>query len=88
MTPLQRYMIIFALAAPTSVVTCLVFHSVYVNLSLSEAAMGYVDPLTKMGIALGYLAMVGGTLVFAAIALWAAIKAVGVWRRGADEEGR
>ena len=84
MTPLQRYTIIFAVAAPTSIVTWLIFHAVYVNLSLSEAAMGYVDPLTKMGIALGYLAMVGGTLVFAAIALWAGIKALGVWRGRKD----
>lgn len=72
-TPLQRYAVIFALAAPASAVTWLVFHAVFTSLSASEEAMGYVDPLTKMGINLGYIAMVGGTLVFAVIALWAAL---------------
>jgi hypothetical protein len=44
--------------------------------------MGYVDPLTKMGIALGYIAMIGGTLVFATIALWAGVRAVAIHLRG------
>jgi len=46
--------------------------------------MGYVDPLTRMGIALGYIAMIGGTLVFAGIALWAGIRAVAVRTHGRD----
>lgn len=46
--------------------------------------MGYVDPLTKMGIALGYIAMIGGTLVFAGIALWAGIRAIAAYARGKE----
>ena len=76
LTDFQRYAIIFALAAPASVVTWLVFHGVFVNLSATEKAMGYVDPLTQMGIDLGYIAMIGGTMVFAAIALWAGVRAL------------
>lgn len=76
MTPLQRYVVIFALTAPASVATWLVFHSVFVNLSRTEAVVGYVDPVTQMGIDLGYLAMIAGTAVFGAIALWAAVQAL------------
>jgi len=82
LTSFERYAIIFACAAPASFFTWLVFHGVFVNLSESEAAMGYVDPLTKMGIALGYIAMIGGTLVFAGIALWAGVHAVAIYLRG------
>jgi hypothetical protein len=85
LTSFQRYAIIFALAAPASVVTWFVFHGVFVNLSQTETAMGYVDPLTQMGIDLGYVAMFGGTLVFAAIAVWAAVRALMARGRGDDE---
>lgn len=84
MTSFQRYAIICALAAPAAVVTWFVFHRVFVALTQTETAMGYVDPVTQMGIDLGYVAMVGGTLVFAAIALWAAVRAVVAHRRGED----
>lgn len=70
------------LASPAAVVTWLVFHGVFVSLSQTETAMGYVDPLTQMGIDLGYIAMVGGTLIFAAIAAWAAVRALIARRRG------
>ena len=85
LTSFQRYAIIFALAAPASVVTWFVFHGVFANLSQTESAMGYVDPLTQMGIDLGYVAMFGGTLVFAAIAIWAAVRALMARARGDDE---
>lgn len=85
LTSFQRYAIIFALAAPASIVTWFVFHGVFVNLSASEKAMGYVDPLTQMGIDLGYVAMFGGTLIFGAIALWAAVRALIARSRGDDE---
>ncbi|MBV8118078.1 MAG: hypothetical protein JOZ01_08870 [Candidatus Eremiobacteraeota bacterium] len=60
----------------------LVFHAVFTNLTKSEEAMGYVDPLTQMGISLGYIAMVGGTLTFGGIALWAAVRALRLWAGG------
>jgi hypothetical protein len=66
----SRHLTIFALAAPGAAIVWLVFHSVYQNLSESEKAIGYVDPLTQTGIYLGYFVMFGGTLVLAAIALW------------------
>ena len=50
-----------------------VFHTVYQNLTASVKAVGYVDSMTEMGIALGYVVMVGGTLVLAGIALWGAV---------------
>jgi hypothetical protein len=85
-TALQRYVIIFTVAAPSAVIVWLVFHGVFVNLTLTEAAMGGVDPSTQMGIYLGYVAMVGGTLIFAGIAAWAGVRAVGIWRgRGRKE---
>ncbi|HEY5349133.1 MAG TPA: hypothetical protein VIJ77_02580 [Candidatus Tumulicola sp.] len=78
-TELHRYLIIFALAAPTAGAVWFVFHGVFANLTRTEAAMGYVDSTTQMGIDLGYVAMVGGTAIFAAIAAWAALRAAGAW---------
>lgn len=78
-TEIHRCLIIFALAAPTAVAVWLVFHGVFATLTRTEEAMGYVDPTTQMGIDLGYVAMVGGTLVFAGIALWAGFRAAGAW---------
>jgi hypothetical protein len=82
LTPLQRYLIIFAMTAPSAVVVWAIFHGVFTTLSRTEVAMGYVDPLTQMGIYLGYVAMIGGTLIFGAIAAWAAVRAAGIWLRG------
>jgi hypothetical protein len=73
---LNRHLIIVALAAPGAVVVWWIFHGVYVNLSESVRAVGYVDPMTQAGIYFGYLAMVGGTLFLAALALWSAIACV------------
>jgi hypothetical protein len=76
-----RYAVIFALAAPSAAAVWLVFHGVFTNLTQTEEAMGYVDPMTQMGVDLGYVAMVGGTLIFAGIAVWAAFRAVDAWLR-------
>jgi hypothetical protein len=69
----SRRLTIFLLAAPGAAIVWYVFHAVYVNLSESEKAVGYVDSMTQTGIDLGYVAMVGGTLVLAGIALWSGI---------------
>ena len=62
------------LSAPAAAIVWFVFHGVYENLSITEKAVGYVDPVTQMGITLGYFVMVGGTLILAAIAAWSAIQ--------------
>lgn len=80
-----RYLTIVALAAPAAALVWLVFHRVFASLTQTEAAMGYVDPTTQMGIDLGYLAMFGGTIVFAAIALWAAVCGASLWLRSRRE---
>jgi hypothetical protein len=67
---LNRYLTVFVLAAPGAVIVWLVFHGVYFNLSESEKAVGYVEPMTQTGIYLGYAVMIGGTLVLAALAVW------------------
>jgi hypothetical protein len=67
---LNRYLAVFALTAPGAVVMWLVFRGVYFNLSESEKAVGYVDPTTQSGIYLGYLVMIGGALILAALAAW------------------
>lgn len=76
---LVRFLIIFALSAPAAIAVWFVFHGVFVNLSATERITGYVDSMTQMGIYLGYVGMVGGTLVFACLAIWAAARAFGVW---------
>lgn len=69
----MRHLTIFLLAAPGAAIVWFVFHAVYENLTAAERAVGYVDSLTQIGIGLGYVAMVGGTLALAAIALWSAV---------------
>lgn len=59
-----------------AVIVWFVFHSVFVNLTQTEKAAGYVPPVMQMGIDLGYLSMIGGTLVFAALAVWALFRIV------------
>ena len=73
-TQTNRHAIVTVAAALAAVVTWFVFHAVYVNLSQAVQAVGYVDSSTRIGIALGYLAMVGGTAAFAATALWSGIR--------------
>jgi len=66
-----RYLVIFLAAAPGAVICWFVFHAVYQNLTVSAAAVGYVDPLTQAGIYFGYVVMVGGTFALAVVAAWA-----------------
>ena len=53
-----------------------IFHNVYTDLSRTETAIGYVDPMTQMGITLGYFTMIGGSAILGIIALWSAIQIV------------
>ena len=78
---LNRYLIIFALTAPAAAAVWFVFHGVFATLSQTEAAMGYVDPTTRMGVDLGYVAMAGGSAIFGVIAVWAAFRAALAWLR-------
>lgn len=73
---LNRHLIIVALAAPGALIVWWVFHGVYVNLSESVRAVGYVDPMTQAGMYFGYLVMVAGTLFLAALAAWSAIACI------------
>lgn len=66
---LARHLAIFAVCAPGAAIVWYVFHGVYVSLSESVRAVGYVDASTQTGIYLGYVAMVAGTLVLAVFAL-------------------
>ncbi len=66
---LNRQLVIFAIAAPGAILVWYVFHGVYVSLTESVRAVGYVDASTQTGIDLGYVVMVGGTLALALLAL-------------------
>lgn len=70
---LNRHLIIVALAAPGAALVWWIFHGVYANLSESEKAVGYVDPMTQAGIDFGYFAMIGGIVVLAGLAAWSAV---------------
>jgi hypothetical protein len=76
-----RYLTIFLVAAPSAALCWVVFHAVYENLTIAVKAVGYVDSTTQIGIALGYVAMVGGTVLLAVIALWALIAYVRILSR-------
>jgi hypothetical protein len=70
----QRALAICLTSAVGAAIVWAIFHAVYVDLTASAKAVGYVDSTTTIGIGLGYVTMVGGTLVLAAIALWAGVK--------------
>ena len=78
----NRYLAILLFAAPGAAIVWYVFHAVYVDLSASEKAVGYVDSMTQAGIDFGYVAMIGGTLLLAAIAAWAAFQLLRLLIRG------
>lgn len=79
----NRHLTIAALTAPSAAVVWFVFHGVYANLSATEKAVGYVDPMTQTVIFLGYVVMIGGTLVLGAVAAWNALAALVIsLRRG------
>ena len=58
-----------------------IYRSVSFNLAESERAVGYVDPMTQAGIFFGNLAMIGGTIVLAIVALWLAIGSISLLLR-------
>lgn len=78
----SRYLTIFVLSAPGAAIVWFVFHAVYENMSAAEKAVGYVDSTTQIGIDLGYVVMVGGTLILAAIAVWSGLAYLRLLRRG------
>jgi hypothetical protein len=78
---LNRNLIVCAWAAPTAIVLFLVFHAVYTNIFETAQAVGQIDKSTMTGLAMGWVAMVGGTGVFGVIALVAGIRALRAWSR-------
>lgn len=68
-----RHLVIFLVTAPGAVIVWFVFHAVYVSLTASVKAVGYVDSLTQTGITFGYVVMIGGTILLAAVALWSLV---------------
>jgi hypothetical protein len=76
-----RHLVIFLTAAPGAVIVWFVFHGVYESLTASVRAVGYVDSMTQIGIALGYAVMVGGTFLLAAVALRSGIAYLLLLRR-------
>ncbi len=73
---LRRNGAVAALSLLGALVLGLIFRSVYEDLSVSERAVGYVDPTTQSGIYFGYFAMLAGIAVLAVMGIWAAVKCV------------
>ncbi len=73
---LGRHLTIFAVAAPGAAIVWWIFHGVYENLTVSAKAVGYVDSMTQAGIDFGYLVMIAGTVLLAAVALRSAFLCV------------
>jgi hypothetical protein len=76
-----RNAIIFAWTAPAAVAVFVVFRAIYTNINETAKAVGQIDAGTTMGLAMGRIAMFGGSGVFGAIALVAAIRALRAWSR-------
>jgi uncharacterized membrane protein YccF (DUF307 family) len=64
-----RHLVIFLVAAPGAAIVWFVFHGVYESLTASVKAVGYVDPMTEIGIVLGYATMLIGTIALAVVAI-------------------
>ena len=77
----SRYLTIFLFTAPAAAIVWYVFHGVYESLTASVKAVGEIDASTKIGIALGYVVMIGGTFVLAGIAVWSAVAYLRLLRR-------
>ena len=78
----NRYLGIALFAAVGAIIVWSIFRSVYQNLSISEKAVGYVDPATQGGIYFGYAVMLGGAFALAVVAVWSAIAYLRlIWRR-------
>ncbi len=73
---LNQHLAILAVTAPGAAIVWWIFHGVYVNLSESAKAVGYVDPTTQAGIDFGYLVMICGTLFLAIVAVRSAFACV------------
>ena len=71
-----HHFMMLAVTATGAVFVWYVFHDVYMDLSRSTNAVGYVDPMTQMGITLGYFTMIGGSAILGIIALWSGIQIV------------
>lgn len=71
---LAHHLTMLAFTAPAAVLVWFVFRGVYLDLSRSEKAVGYVDPMTQTVVLLGYFAMIGGTVVLGCIAAYSAIQ--------------
>jgi hypothetical protein len=78
---LSRNLIICAWTAPTAVLIFVVFHSIYANIRETAQAVGQIESSTMTALAMGWVAMVGGTGVFGVIAIVAAIRALRAWSR-------
>jgi hypothetical protein len=78
---LNRNLIICAWTAPAAVVIYLIFHAVYTNIFETAKAVGQIDASTTTGLAMGWVVMVGGTGVFAVIAIVAGVRALRAWSR-------
>ncbi len=78
---LSRNLIICGSTAACAIVIFLIFHAVYSNIIETAHAVGQIDPSTMTGLAMGWVAMVGGTGVFGIIALVAGIRALRAWSR-------
>ena len=66
----NRRLIVGLCAAAGAAILWVIFHAVFANLSVSENAVGYVDPATQGGIYFGYAVMIVGIVSLAAIAAW------------------
>lgn len=71
-----HHFMMLAVTATSALFVWYIFHNVYTDLSRTETAIGYVDPMTQMGITLGYFTMIGGSAILGIIALWSAIQIV------------
>jgi hypothetical protein len=78
---LNRNLIIAGVCAPISIACILIFRVLQFNLSVDTAAVGDVDSATKMGIAFGYLMLLGGAALFGVFAIVAGFRALRLWRR-------
>jgi len=77
-----HHIIMLGITAPGAALIWTIFHIAYIDLSRSSKAVGYIDPMTQVGITLGYWCMLGGTMVLGAIAIWSLLQVVRLMVKG------
>jgi hypothetical protein len=80
----SHYASICALSITGAALAAIAYLHVHAEITTLEQAQGYVDPLLRAGIVLGFVVMVAIVAALLWVAVWSAVRAVRAWRSEGD----